>query len=55
MLQDMDIMEASCVLYVKVGRFNRLEQSNICLLTVNKMGILRLTIQHGMVFNDSFM
>jgi len=36
MLHDMDNMEASCVLYVKVGTFNHLEQSRIYLLTVNK-------------------
>jgi len=46
MLQDMDNMEASCVFYVKVGTFAQLEQSKSCLLTVNKTGRVRLTVQH---------
>jgi len=53
MLQDMDNIEASCVFYVKVGAFNHLEQSKFCLLTVNKMGIVRLTIKHDMSFSVS--
>jgi len=40
MMQDMDNMEASCVIYVKVGTFNHLEQSKIRLLTINKFGIV---------------
>jgi len=55
MLQNMNNMEASCVFYVKVGMFNHLEQSKICLLTVNKMGIGRLTVQHDMIFSVSFL
>jgi len=42
--QDMDHMEASCVLYVKVGRFHLLEQSKISVLTVTSLGILMLTL-----------
>jgi hypothetical protein len=34
MLQDMDHMEVCCVLYVKVGRFDQLEQRKICVLAV---------------------
>jgi len=34
MLQDMDHMEASCILYVEVGRFDQFEQSQINVLTV---------------------
>jgi len=49
MLQVMDNMEASCVLYVKVGTFTHLEQSKISLLTVNYSGIGTLTVQHDMV------
>jgi len=55
MLQDMDNMEASCVFYVKVGTFNHLEHSKLCLLTVNKMWIVRLIIKHDMMFSVSFM
>jgi len=49
MLQDMDNTEASCVFYVKVGMFTHLEQSNTFFLTVNKTGMVRLTIQHVMI------
>jgi len=41
--------------YVKVGPFTHLEQSEISLLTVNKMGIVRLTVQHDLIASISFM
>jgi len=49
MLQVMDNMEASCVFYVKVGTFTHLEQIKISLLTINKSGIVTLTLQHDMI------
>ena len=55
MLQVMDNMEASCVFYVKVGMFTHLEQSKISHLTVNKSGIVTLTVQHDMIVSVSFM
>jgi len=55
MLQDMDNMEASCIFYVKVGTFTHLEQSKVSLLTVNKLGIVRLTIQPDIIVTVSFM
>jgi len=55
MLQDMDSMEASCICYVKVGKLNHLEQNQIWLVTVNKVGMFRLTIQHDMMVTVSFM
>jgi len=55
MLQVTDNMEASCVFYVKVGTFTHLEQSKISLLTVNKSGIVTLTIQHDMIVSVIFM
>jgi len=55
MLQDMDNMEASCVIYVKVGTFTHLEQSKISLLTVNQLEIVRLTVQHDLIVSVSFM
>ena len=55
MLQDLDSMEASCVFYIKVGKLNHLEHSQIWLVTVNKAGIVRLTVQHTMIFSVSFM
>ena len=51
----MDNIQASCVFYVKVGTFNHLEQSKICLLTVNQLGIDRLTLQHDLIVSVSFM
>ena len=48
-------MEASCVVYVKVGTFTQCEQSKICLLTVNKRGIVRLTAQHDWIVSVGFM
>jgi len=55
MLQDMDNMEASCIFYVKVGTFSHLGQSKISLLTFNKRGIGKLTIQHDLIATVSFM
>ena len=55
MLQNMDNIEASCVFYVKVSTITHLEQSKISLLTVNKLGIVRLTVQHDMIVTVSFM
>jgi len=44
MLQDMDHMEACCVFYGKVGRFDQLEQSKISVLTFTSLGIVMLTV-----------
>ena len=54
MVQDMDNMEASCIVYVKVSTFTHQEQSKTSLLTVNKMEIVRLTVQHDLIVNVSF-
>ena len=55
MLQVMDNMDASCLFYVKVGTFTRLEQSKIFLLTVKKSGIVTLTVQHDLRVSVIFM
>jgi len=55
MLQDMENMEASCVFHVKVGTFTQLEQSKICVFTVNTTGIVRLAVQHDWIVNVSFL
>ena len=55
MLQDMDHIEASCIIYVEVGTLNGLEQSKICGLTVTTLGIAMLTIHHDMMFSVCFM
>jgi len=54
MLQDMDDMEASCVLYVMFGTFDQHEQRKISVLTVPKMGIVRHTVQHDLIVSVSF-
>jgi len=54
MLQVMDNMEASCVFYVKVNTFTHLQHSKTALLTVNKSGIMTLTVQHDMIVSGSF-
>jgi len=54
MVQVMDNMEASCVCYVKVSTFTHLEQSKISLLTVNKSGIVTLTVQHDKIVSVIF-
>jgi len=55
MLQGMDHMEASCVLYVKVGTLDQLEQGKFCILTVTKLGIVMVTVQIESMFSVSFM
>jgi len=55
MLQVMDNMEVSCVCYVKGSTFNHLEKSKIALLTVNKCGIMMLTVQHDIIVSVSLM
>jgi hypothetical protein len=49
MLKDMDHMEAISVFYVKVGRFDPLEQDKICDLTITSFRILMLTIHYNLM------
>jgi hypothetical protein len=51
MLQEMDHMEANCVLYVKVGRFGQFEQSKISVLTVTSLGIVMLTVHYNLMIS----
>jgi len=51
----MNNTEASCVFYIKVGMFTHLEQSKTSLLTGNKLGIVRLTVQHDLIVSVSSM
>jgi len=55
MLQDMDNMEASCIFYVKVSTFTHLEQNKTSIWTVNKLGIVRLTVHYDLIVSVSFM
>jgi len=54
MLQDMDHMEASWVVYVRVPMFDQPEQSKICVLTVISFGIVMLTVRHDLMVRVSF-
>jgi len=47
-------MEASCIFYVKVSTFTHLQQRKTSLLTVNKMGIVRLTVKHDLIVGVGF-
>jgi hypothetical protein len=55
MLQVMDYMEVSRAFYVEVGTFPHLEPSKMSLLTVNKSGIVMLTVQHDLIVSVNFM
>jgi hypothetical protein len=55
MLQDMDSMEVSCIVHVKVGTLNHLEHSQIRLWRVIKVGIVRLAVKHDLIVSISFM
>jgi hypothetical protein len=49
MLQEVDHMEASCVLYVKVGRFDQFEQRKISGWTVTSLGIVMITVHYDLL------
>jgi len=55
MFQDMGSMEASCVLYVKVGMLNHFEHSQIWVVTVNKAGRVSPPVQHDLIVSVSSM
>jgi len=46
MLQEMDHMEASSVINVKVGRFDHFEQSKFSVLIFTSLGIIMLTAHY---------
>ena len=49
MLQDMEHMEASCIFYVKVGRFDQFEQSKISISTVTSLGLFMLIVHNDLI------
>ena len=55
MLQDMDPMEARCILDVKVGMLDHVEPRQMCVLTVTSLGIAMLSIQLDSIFSLRFM
>jgi hypothetical protein len=55
MLQVIDNMPVSWVFYDTVRLFTHLKESKIAVLTVNKSGIVMITIQVEMIVSISFM
>jgi len=53
-LQDRDLMEASCIFYIKVGRFDQLEHNKISVVTVTALGIVILTVNHDFMVSVWF-
>lgn len=53
MLQNKDHMEVSFIFYVKVSKFNQLEQNKICIVTITTLGIAMQTIYHDMIVSIS--
>jgi hypothetical protein len=49
MLLDMDDMEASCVFYVNVVMFDKLEHSQVCFLDATNIRLVMLTMHHDMI------
>jgi hypothetical protein len=54
-LQDMDHMQASCVLYVKVSRIEQLEQTKISIFTITLLEMFMLTVHHDLNVSVWFM
>ena len=55
MLHDMDDMKGGCILYVMVGMFDPVKESKVCVLTITKIAIAKLIVQHVMILSLSFM
>jgi len=55
MLEDMDHMEASCIIYVKVATLDQLKQSKFYVLPVTNLAIVMLTVQDDSIFSVTFM
>jgi len=51
----MDHTEASCVFYVKVGRYDQFEQSKIGVLTVTSLGTVMLTVHYYLMVSMCLM
>jgi len=46
MLQEMNHIEASCIVYVNDGTLNRLEHSKFCILMVSTSRLAMVTVHH---------
>jgi hypothetical protein len=49
MMQEMDLMEASCVLYMKVDRFVQFKQHKMSILTVSSLEIVMLSVHYELI------
>jgi len=55
MLQDMEHMQVSSIMNVKVGMLDQLEPTRFCVLTSNDVGLFIITVQHDTIDDGSFM
>jgi predicted XRE-type DNA-binding protein len=51
----MDQMEASCVLSVKVGRFDQFEQGKISVLTITSLVIVMINVHYDLMVSTRYM
>ena len=51
MLQGMDHMKTSCVIYVQDGKFDQFQQSTISVLTITSLGIVMLIGVYDLILN----
>jgi hypothetical protein len=55
MLQDMDHMEASCIICVKVGRYHQFPHTKICVLIITWLEIVMLPVHYDKMISVWFM
>jgi hypothetical protein len=53
-MQEIDHMEAICVLYVKFGSFDQFENSKISVLTLTPLGIVMLRVHYDLTVSVWF-
>jgi hypothetical protein len=53
-VKDMDCLQASWVIWNKIGMFNQPDSNTICLLTGAIMAIPMLTVKHDLVIRICF-
>jgi len=54
-LQDMDYLESSCVIYIQVRRYDQFEQDKVSILTVTSLRIVKLTLHYDLMASMWFM
>jgi hypothetical protein len=55
MFQEMEHLDASCVFYGKVGRFDQFKQSKLSGLTITSLGMVMLTVHYDLMVRVGFM